>query len=454
VDLRIEGGTVVSPQGSRRADVHIRDGRIAAITTSDSGEAERRVDADGLLVLPGFVDAHVHLMDPGDPEREDWEHGTAAAAAIGVTTVLEHTHGAPVLAADGLVAKREHVAARSRVDFGLGAHFFPESIDRVPTLWGEGAVFFKAFTCTTHGVPGLGEEELLRAFRAAAAVGAPVLVHCEDESTVDAAEQRLRAEGRADGELLPEWRNRTAERVATERVLRLAGVAGARVVVAHASHPEILAMIEDARRSGTRALGETCPQYLTLLESEVREHGPLRKFTPPARARTDAELEEMWDAVCTGTAVDYISSDHAPSTRAQKMEGDMWTCHFGLPGLDTTSGILIDAAVRGTIPFERLVKLYSEQPARIYGLGPRKGSLSPGSDADLVLVDPGGSWEVEPAAIRSKAGWSPYEGRMLKGRVVATYLRGREVFANDEVVGEPGGGRPIGGVPNVPGQDI
>lgn len=444
-ELTIEGGTVVEAEGRRTADVHIRDGRIVAVTDVRSERAGRTVDADGLLVLPGFIDAHVHLMDPGDPEREDWEHGTAAAAASGVTTVLEHTHVAPVLDAAGLIAKRDHAGARSRVDFGLASHLFPESIERIPDLWREGAVFFKAFTCTTHGVPGLGEEELLRALRGAAAVGAPVLVHCEDEAIVDAAEQTLVAEGRADGGLLGEWRSRTAERVATERVLRLAKLANARVIIAHASHPEILGLIVAARDSGTQAFGETCPQYLTLLEAEVGEHGPLRKFTPPARARSEAELDQMWAAVRAGDGVDYISSDHAPSTRAQKLAGDIWTAHFGLPGLDTTSAILIDAAVRGTISFERLVELYAERPARIYGLGPQKGALSPGSDADLVLVDPADGREVEAAAIRSKAGWSPYEGRRLRGTIAATYLRGREVYADGRVLGEPGGGRPVGG---------
>jgi dihydroorotase-like cyclic amidohydrolase len=274
-------------------------------------------------------------------------------------------------------------------------------------------------------------------------VDAPVLVHCEDEVLVDEAERRLRAAGRHDGALLPEWRTPEAERVATARVLRLAGEAGARVVVAHASHPEILAMIEDARGRGANVLGETCPQYLTLLANEVGEHGPLRKFTPPARALGPDELERMWTAVREGRGVDYISSDHAPSTRAQKLEGDIWSSHFGLPGLDTTSAILIDAAVRGTIGFPRLVALYSEEPARVYGLAPRKGTLAPGSDADLVLVDPEGERTVEAASIESKAGWSPYEGRVLRGGVAATYLRGQEAFADGRLLAEPGLGRPV-----------
>ena len=441
--LTVTGGTVVSGDGMRRADVIARDGRIDDVAESGSQPGGRTVDADGLLVLPGFIDVHVHLMDPGPSEREDWQHGTAAAAGSGVTTVVEHTHFAPVLDADALASKREYAGERSRVDFGLAAHLFPESIDRIGELWDAGAVFFKAFTCTTHGVPGLGEDDLRRAFAGAAAVDAPVLVHCEDESLTADAEQRLRAAGRSDGAVVPEWRSRDAERVASHRVLRLAGEEGARVVVAHASHPEILAMIAEGHAGGARVFGETCPQYLTLLEEEVREQGPLRKFTPPARARTAADLDEMWAAVRSGSGVDYISSDHAPATRAQKTEGDIWSAHFGLPGLDTTSGVLIDAAVRGTIDFPRLAELYSAQPAQIYGLDGRKGRIAPGFDADLVLVDPAGEWTVEPDEIRSKAGWSPYEGRVLRGRVVATFLRGEEVFANGEVVGEPGGGRPV-----------
>jgi allantoinase len=443
VELTIRGGDVAADGSLRAADVTVSDGRIAAVAEPGAEPRGRTVDADGLLVLPGFVDAHVHLMDPGPSEREDWEHGTAAAAGSGVTTVLEHTHFAPVLDRDTLAEKRRYAAARSRVDFGLAAHLFPESIDRVPELWDEGVAFFKAFTCNTHGVPGLGEDELRRAFAAAAAVDAPVLVHCEDEALTAEAEERLRAAGRADGAIVPEWRSRTAERVASERVLGLAREEGARVVVAHASNPEILAMVAEVRAGGARVSGETCPQYLTLLEEEVREYGPLRKFTPPARAHSRADLDEMWAAVRTGSGVDYISSDHAPATREQKLEGDIWSAHFGLPGLDTTSGVLIDAAVRGTIDFPRVAELYSEQPARIYGLGERKGRIAPGFDADLVLVDPEAEWTVEPGAIRSKAGWSPFEGRVLKGRVVATYLRGEEVFADGEVVGEPGGGRAV-----------
>jgi dihydroorotase-like cyclic amidohydrolase len=171
-------------------------------------------------------------------------------------------------------------------------------------------------------------------------------------------------------------------------------------------------------------LVESCPQYLTLLEDEVLEQGSLRKFTPPARARSQAELHAMWAALANGS-IDYVASDHAPSTVEQKRAGSIWDVHFGLPGIDTTFAVLLDGAHRGVITYERVVEVYSEKPAAIYGLGPRKGSLAPGADADIVLVDADVRWTVRDADISSRAGWSPFSGRTFAGRAVRTFVRGK-----------------------------
>jgi dihydroorotase-like cyclic amidohydrolase len=164
---------------------------------------------------------------------------------------------------------------------------------------------------------------------------------------------------------------------------------------------------------------------LTLLEKDVLEAGPLRKFTPPARARNPRELVMMWEALASG-AIDYVSSDHAPSTIEQKTKASIWDAHFGLPGIDTTLAVLLDGAHRGRITYERVVEVYSEVPSRIYGLHPRKGNFGLGADADLVLVDPEQRWTVSDRDIISKAGWSPFSGRTLVGRAIATLLRGRQ----------------------------
>ena len=443
-ELGIEGATVVTGAGRRQANVYITGGRIATVT-AERRSAARRIDATGLLLMPGMVDAHVHFMDPGSPDREDFLTGSAAAARAGVTTVIEHTHGSPVRNRSDLEAKVLHLASRSRVDFALGAHAWPAETGHVAPLWRAGAAFLKAFTCTTHGIPGHSPAELKALFEETRQVGAICLLHCEDEEMNAGAERRLRASARADGGVIAEWRSPEAELLAVERTAVLAMRTGARAVIAHASSPSVLVAFERARLSaGENLWVETCPQYLTLLESEARSEGPFRKFTPPARARGDADLAEMWHAVAGGR-VDYISSDHAPSTRKQKLAGSIWDVHFGLPGIDTTLPVLLDGAHRGLITYEKVVELYSEVPARIYGLAPRKGRLAPGADADLVLVAPELRWTVNDKDILSRAGWSPFSGRRLTGRAVQTYLRGEAVMEEGRVVGQPGQGHFVPG---------
>lgn len=430
------GGEVVTPAGIIGGGLVAEDGRITQIgDVASSGEV---IDVTGLVVMPGGVDTHVHLMDPGPTEREDFPHGTRAAAARGVTTIVEHTHANPIREAADLREKRAYLQGRSNVDFGLAAHVWPDRISNIPDLWHAGVTFFKIFTCTTHGVPGIDPGHLLAALTSIGAVDARALIHCEDESITAEAEKLLRAEGRADGRILVEWRNREAELVAIAAASVITRAAGAKATFAHVSSREVVDVIEAARRWGADIAAEACPQYFALEEREVETEGALRKFTPPARIRNEDERESMWDAVRSG-AFSHFSTDHAPSTLAQK-EGSIWDAPFGLPGLDTTFPFLIDAALTGTIDLATAARLYATAPAQRYGLAPRKGSLQIGADADLVLIDPTARWTVDNAEVISKAGWSPFSGRTFRGRAVATYLRGIEIarngVANDQRTGQ------------------
>jgi dihydroorotase len=188
----------------------------------------------------------------------------------------------------------------------------------------------------------------------------------------------------------------------------------------------VAGLVAFARESGADLVAEACPQYLYLRENEVLTEGALRKFTPPARIRDDHEEGTMWDLL-RNRGFNHISTDHAPSNLDQKSGGSFWDVHFGLPGLDTTLRLLLDAAATGRLAYEDVVALYSEAPARRYGLFPRKGHLGIGADADIVLVDPDQGWVIDNAEIISKAGWSPYAGRRGRGAIVATYLRGERI---------------------------
>lgn len=435
--LAFKGGTVVTGSGRRQAHVYVEEGRIVHVGPEDR-PAGTVIDATGLLVLPGMVDTHVHLMDPGDNDREDFPTGTRAAAVRGVTTIVEHTHSHPIRQPSDLTDKVGYLADRSNVDFGLAAHTWPDRIDRLADLWEAGVAFFKIFTCTTHGVPGLDTAQLDAALATIAGFDGACLIHCEDEAITAHAEAVLKEHGRTDNGILIEWRNRTAEEVAVGVTGILAARHSTRTTIAHVSTPEVAGIIRWARTRGADLAAEACPQYLTLREDEVLTEGPLRKFTPPARARSDEEANRMWDVVRDGTLT-HVSTDHAPSTRAQKDAG-IWDAPFGLPGLDTTLPFLLDAAHRDVIGLHDVVRLYAEEPARWYGLAPRKGHVVEGADADLVLIDESRRWTVADDDVVSKAGWSPYAGRTLIGGAVATYLRGQLIAEEGRAVDDRSGG--------------
>jgi len=439
LDLAILGGTVVTRDATFPAHVYVHDGRVAAVGLERLPSREQ-VDAGGLHVLPGMVDAHVHFMDPGATEREDFITGSAAAAVGGVTTVIEHTHAHPVCDAEALRAKVAHLGRRSLVDFGLAAHVLPDRLDAVRGVWEAGVFYLKLFTCTTHGIPGLMPGDLLRVFRTAAALEAICLVHCEDESITVASERDLRGAGRRDFGIVPLWRSREAEWTAVATVALLARLTGARVVVAHASNPQTIDLVVRERHLGASVWVESCPQYFHLREDEVTRLGPFRKFAPPARARTTEDEEEMWVQLRRGE-IAYIATDHAPATRAQKEAGDIWQAHFGLPGVETTLTLLLNAAHESRLTLPRLVDVVAETPARLYGLYPRKGRLQPGADADLVLVDMADERILRDEDVISKAGWTPYAGRRVWGRPAATFVRGRRVASDGRPVAEPGWGQ-------------
>lgn len=441
IDLVIANAIIVSPGGQTRGDLLVSDGRVTDTVAPRTGQGAQTIDATGLHLLPGAVDPHVHMMDPGLTEKEDFTSGTGAAAVGGVTTVVEHHRSLPfVLDAKTFAEKAAYLGDRGLIDFALFGGLHPDNIDALEPMWRAGAAAFKAFTCNLHGAPAVLADKMLDAFRELAKFDGLCLVHCEDEFITKANEDRLKAAGRKDFRVIPEWRTREAEQLAVASTALLARITGARVTIAHASHPAVLDIINRERAAGAKIWVESCPQYFYLTEDQIDRWGPWQKFTPPARDR--ASTEEMWRRLQAGD-IDMLVADHAPSTKADKSKGltDIWACPFGIPGVETVLPMMLTGVNEGKVSLERIVAARSQIPAQVYGLWPRKGNLNVGADADFVLVDMKAERVLRNEDVVAKVGWTPYEGRRVKGLPVKTFARGKLVAENGKPVGKAGWGK-------------
>jgi len=443
-DLALAGGTVVLPSGAVPATVAVRDGRIAAVVAPEvSVSAEEVIDARGRIVLPGLIDAHVHFNEPG---RADWEGivcGSRAAAAGGVTTVIEMPLNAmpPTTDRDALAAKRAAFQGRALVDYALWGGLVTDNTAELDALFDGGVAGLKAFLCDsgtefTRATDGV----LLEGMRAAGRRNLPVGVHCENEEITAHLGTALRRAGRRDLRAYVASRPPVAEVEAVARALRLGREGGCGVYAVHLSTPDAVDLVAEARRRGESAYAETCPHYLVLDEDALRL-GAAAKCAPPLRPR--AAVEALWARVLDGR-IDTIASDHSPCPGALKDTDDAWQAWGGISGIQTMLPVLFDEGVgRRRLPLRALARLTAGTPARIFALAPRKGAIVPGADADLVVLDPAREWTVTREWLRSRHAHSPFLGRRLRGWVERTIVRGKTVYARGEPVDAADWGREV-----------
>lgn len=439
-DLEIMNAKIVTSNQVFYGSISISNGKIASITKSPLRNAQRYINADGRTLIPGMVDQHVHFMDPGETDREDFIHGSMAAATGGVTTVIEHTHGFPVRDVKTFDEKLNHINNRSVVDFGFAAHAFPEDIGNLRALWDRGIMMFKIFTCTTHGIPTMNNDELYRVFNEISSFNGVCLVHCEDDAITEGNETRLKQALRYDNGIISEWRSDVAEEIAVSTVALMARLTNAKTIIAHVSHPLVVELIMREQIEGANLFGEICPQYLFLDEDVVKEKGPFAKFTPPARSAE--QTHKLLEMTKRGD-IQLLSTDHAPSTAKQKQSGTIWDCNFGLPGVETTLPMMLNLVNQGEMTLQQVVKLYCEMPSKVLGMYPQKGAIMVGADADLVLLDMDYKWKIKNENIVSKAGWTPYDGVDVIGKPMYTIVRGNIVLEEGKVVAEPGIGNTV-----------
>jgi len=440
-DLAIINGLLVDSRSIYPGVLYVHEGKIAGITRDLENQAQKVIDAQGLYILPGAVDGHVHMMDPGYTDREDFTTGTRAAARGGVTTVIDHHRTVPqVFGAAELIEKRNYLENRAVVDFGLLGGLSLTNLKALRGMWEAGALGFKGFTCALHEADALLSGNLMEILDEIRAFDGIALFHCEDDSLLKKKEEQLRKQGRKDPLSVSEWRSPEAEELAVRNLIYAAEKTGARVAVAHTSLPSLVLEQAAARAQGVRIFTETCAQYLYLTEEDLKKQGPFAKFTPPPRKRE--EVEKLQWCAAQGL-IDMVNSDHCPYPYADKEAGlkDIWQAPFGIPGVETTTRILLDLVSRGLLTLPQVAYLRSERPAMIYGLTGQKGSLRLGCDADLILVDLKRKVRFDNAQVVSKCGWTPYHGREVTGDVVTTLVRGKVVMEAGKVTGEPGWGR-------------
>jgi dihydroorotase len=416
----------------------VDDGKISRIGKETSmPKSDVRNDLSGLLVLPGLIDAHVHLRDEGKAYKEDFFSGTAAAAAGGFTTVLDMPNNKPVtMSAETM--KRRMTAAKNKilVDVGFFSEF-PDNLSEMTKIVEEGAIAFKLYM--TEQVGGLNIDDdaaLHEAFRAIRKLGRLVCVHSEDRESLDSAVTKLKEAGHNDIDAYLKAHSEEVEVRAIERVLKIAGETNAQVHFCHVSTESGLEAICNRKRLADCVTCEVTPHNLCLSANDLRKTGTLGLTMPPVR--TKRHMVALWKGVKNG-CVDIVASDHAPHTLEEKKAGSVWDVKAGIPGLETTLLLLLNEVKRQRLSIGDIVRLMAETPAQLFRLS-GKGALKKGNNADLTVVDMKKRCRIDASKFHSKAKFSPFNGWRVEGKPVRTYVKGRLVMDEGQIVGRPGSG--------------
>jgi dihydroorotase len=439
-DLVIAGGTIVTETAAFPGSLAITDGRIVAIGEDGAmPTAAERLNATGLHILPGAIDVHVHIREPGYTHKEDWASGTAAAACGGVTTIFDMPNvNPPTGTPEALAMKLAAAETKAFVDFGIYGLLDENNIDGLETLIEGGVIGFKCFMGNTFGnLPAPSDGAMLEGFEILARHGMRCTVHAETASILARREAKMRETGRKDPLAHLAARPPVAAMEAVQRAALYAEWTGARLHIAHVSSSDELRPLREAKARGVDVTAETCPHYLMLDTDDYARCGSLIRVNPPVREPHHKAL--LWAALRDRT-IDMISTDHAPHTPDEKLRDDIWTADCGFPGVESQMPLMLTAVANGEIGITDYVRLSSAAPARAWGLYPSKGALLPGADADLAIVDLGAKSQVDQALLHSvRARVTPFHGHALHGVPLHTLVRGRFVMRERELVAEARG---------------
>jgi dihydroorotase (multifunctional complex type) len=428
--MLIRNGLVILPDGSFRLDIRTHDEKIVNLAenlTPEPGECV--VDATGRLVLPGFIDSHVHFREPGNTHKEDFFSGTQAALAGGVTTILDMPNTQPPAdSRDRLVEKAALASTKAVVDYGFYLGATDSNIEEALSA-SDQVVALKLYMGSSTGSLLVTEFTPMYRHFSSFPLHKPIVVHAEDEQSLS----YFGAFGLKDHN---QSRPPVSAQIAVSRALAIAEETGRALHVAHTTTARELELIQEAKHKGVHVTCEVTPLHLFLTEDDQHRLGNFGKVNPPLR--TERDRKALWTYFDT---IDTIATDHAPHTREEKNQ-PYEKAPSGMPGVQTMMPLLLTAASEGKVALNEIVKRCVVHPARIFGLK-TKGALEPGKDADIVLVNPNLEYELTNEQMFSKCGWTPFAGKKVKGKIEQVFIRGSLAYDQGECLARPGSGRPV-----------
>jgi allantoinase len=445
-DLIIRGKRVVTPEGERSAAIHIRGGVIVAITGfNEIPQGVSIHEAGDSVVMPGIVDTHVHINEPGRADWEGFTTATRAAAAGGVTTIIEMPLNS-VPAVTNAAALRVKVAAAAgklSVDVGFWGGVVPGNTDKLAALWDAGAFGFKCFLVPSgvDDFEGIAPDDLRTALPLLAKLEAPLLVHAELPGPIDRMAKELARAPAHSPQKHSTWlaaRPREAENEAIALLIDYAREFKTHIHIVHVSSSDALPLLRQAHADRLSISSETCPHYLTFTSEQIPDAATQFKCAPPIRERENND--KLWQSLADGT-IEMIATDHSPCPPAMKLpeEGDFLRAWGGIASLQLSlSAVWTQARARG-YSVTQMTNWFCKNPARLAGIGKRKGSIAVGCDADLVIWNPDKGFTVDPEHLHHRHKITPYAGRELQGVVETTFLRGRPVYERGEFLSLPHG---------------
>jgi len=451
VDSVLNNGTIVTSDGliGPGAGIAIDNEQIVAIGYDNKlPEADQAFDVGEKYIAPGIIDCHVHTRDPGGEHREDWTHATRSAAAGGVTSIIAMPNTDPVVdnpetlnRVYDLIEKNAVVDAQS---YGLVGQ---DNLEQLKPLVEAGAVGFKCFLVSggqyDWGSPDDGQ--LLEAMEQISSLGVRVGFHEENDEIVNHFYKKYQSENKTH----PKWHANAAKPIAEQeaisRICLFSEHTDCPVHMFHESSGSGAEVVAQAKKRGVDVTAETMPHYLQLTIDDLDKKGTAGRVNPPLR--TESERQLLWRVGIEGGAIDCIATDHAPYTDEEKGMDDphqnTWNTVSGFVGLETQVPAMLTLVNQGHIAYEKWIRMHSQRPAEIWGLYPKKGSLQPGTDADIMIFDPDSKWTLNRHDLHSKSKVTPYHGESFNGKVTHTFVRGNLVYKHGELTGEPGYGKVI-----------